>query len=72
MNQKQINELADTRAEIVTNATKMIMSEYVNTMMKLYGVTDQRTGKYCEHQVFHQLWRALDEAEWAVSERAMV
>jgi len=50
----------------------MIMSEYVNTMMKLYGVTDQRTGKYCEHQVFHQLWRALDEAEWAVSERAII
>ena len=72
MNQKQINELAEARVEIVTNATKMIMSEYVNTMMKLYGVTDQRTGKYCEHQVFNQLWMALDEAEWAVSERAMI
>lgn len=72
MKKKQEKDLEALKAKVVTDATNLVMEQFVDQLMKEFGVVDPRTENYCERQVFHQLWRALNEAEWAVAERAMV
>ena len=72
MNDKQRKELDAAKTAVITDATNLVMEKFVDLMMKEYGVVDPRTENFCERQVFHQLWRALDESEWAVSQRAMI
>ena len=72
MNDKKRKELDAAKAEVVNDATNLVMDKFIDLIMKEYGVVDPRSKNFCERQVFHQLWRALDESEWAVSQRAMI
>jgi hypothetical protein len=72
MNDNKREEFDAVKSAAVIDATNIVMKQVVDLLMKEYGVDDHRTKGFCETQVFNGLWRALNEAEWAIHNRANV
>jgi hypothetical protein len=65
-------DITKRKAAACTSAADKVMNDFIYDLMLEYKVNDPKTAEYCANRLNIAIWRALDEVEWAVSERAMV